>query len=389
MPPESPTPSNPPLVTLFSANPSSLTPLDLEGELDEITTELDASGLEGLLRFESRPVTTPRAVQRALVASRATVVQFSGHGRGGEHARPRANPTRNLVPDPAPSRPTGIMLHGERGSSVSVVSGAALGELFAKVGSSVRLVFLSACHSAEQVDAIVAHVDFVIGIDGAITDQGAKAFAVALYRALALGRTIEEAFDLGVNALSLEGFEADVELPRLRARRGADPTTTRLLTPPVDADGKAWDVFVAYNHEDREPVAELVEELHHRHLRVFYDEWEIGAGDEVRQRLEHGLEGSTHGLMALSPTTMSRPWVQAEYTALFEKAMVDGKLLIPVLVGRGDTKLPPFLRARQPVDLRGVSPEEFREQVGVIARAIRGQRPGPPPRSRRRGRPRR
>lgn len=272
------------------------------------------------------------------------------------------------------------MLHGNRGAAAKIVSGPALGNLFAAAGSTVRLVFLNACHSATQVKAIVEHVDFVIGINGAIRDEAAKVFAVALYRALALGRTIKEAFDLGVNALMLEGLEEDQELPVLRARTGATPTKTRLVAAPKVADGLTWDVYIAYAKADREEVRQLAVELHQRHLRVFFDEWELAAGEEVARRLEQGVEGSTQGLLAVSPHTMAEPWVQTQYIALLDKAVTEGRRLIPVLVGRGDAKLPPFLRTRHPVDLRGSTPEEYREQVGVIARALRGQRPGPPPR---------
>ncbi|MCA9649918.1 MAG: TIR domain-containing protein [Myxococcales bacterium] len=378
--------SSPPLVVLFSANPSSLTRLDLEGELQDIVDELEGVGLEGVLALESQSATTPRTVQRALLVERPTVVHFSGHGRG-RGARPPRRPgraVRDLVPDPAPARTTGIMLHGDHDADLKVVSGAALGDLFAKAGSTVRLVFLNACHSAEQADALVQHVDFVIGIDGAIEDEAAKAFAVALYRALAFGRTIEASFELALNALMLEDLRDDRTRPILRCRRGADPRRARLVEPPPRDDGRAWDVFISYASADEEPVRRLAEELHHRQLRVFFDRWEIGLGEEVRQRLERGLDGCTHGLIAMSPRTMTRPWVQAEYSALLDKATTHGRLLIPVLIGRETTTLPPFLRARRLVDLRGLTTEAYRERVGDIAQALRGRRPGPPSRLRRR-----
>ncbi len=372
---------SPPVVAFFTANPSSTSPLDLEGEAQAIAAELDAAGLEGVLQFEHQRATTPNAVQRALLLSRPTVVQFSGHGRAGPktQARHRSRSPRDLVPEPSPEA-GGIMLHGADGAAKSV-SGRALGDLFAKAGSTVRLVFLNACHSAAQVQAIVEHVGFVIAIDGAIADEAARVFAVALYRALALGRTIAEAFQLGVNALMLEGLDDDVDLPVLRARHGADPSKTTLVAAPKADDGASWDVFISYAHADREWVRPLAAELHQRHFRVFFDEWEVSAGEVVTRRLEQGVEGSIHGLLAVSPRTMGQPWVQQEYAALLAKAVTEGRLLVPVLVGQGDAKLPAFLRTRQCVDLRGLKPEAQREQIGVIARALRGQRPGPPPRT--------
>ncbi|MCX4243945.1 TIR domain-containing protein [Paraliomyxa miuraensis] len=374
-------------MAVFTANPSITTPLDLDGEVRAITAELDASGLGGVLQLEHQRATTPNAIQRVLLVERPTVVQFSGHGRARRPGRTRQpdrarrrNASRDLTPDPELPEPGGIMLHGDRGTETKVVSGRALGDLFARAGSTVRLVFLNACHSAQQVRAIVEHVDFVIGIDGAIRDEAAKVFSVALYRALALGRTIKDAFEFGVNALMLEGLEDDQELPILRARAGADPTKTTLVAAPRADDGVSWDVYVAYAKADREEVHRLAAELHQRHLRVFFDEWELAHGEEATRRLEQGVEGSTQGLMAVSAHTMAQPWVQTQYAALLDKAVTEGRRLIPVLIGRGNGKLPPFLRTRHPVDLRGLSEDPYREQVGIIARALRGQRPGPPPR---------
>lgn len=374
---------SPPVVAFFTANPSSTTPLDLEGEAQAIAAELDATGLEGVLQFEHHRATTPNDVQRMLLLSRPTIVQFSGHGRASRPAQTRnhSRSTRDLVADEPLPETGGLMLHGDGGAAVKIVSGRALGDLFARAGSTVQLVFLNACHSATQAQAIIEHVGFVIGLDGAIRDEAARVFAVALYRALALGHTIEEAFELGVNALMLEGLDDDVELPVLRARRGADPRKTRLVAAPKTDDGVTWDVFVSYAHADREVVRPLALALHERSFRVFFDEWEITHGEVATRRREQGVEGSTHGLLAVSPRTMAEPWVQQEYAALLDKAVTQGRLLIPVLVGRGEAKLPAFLRTRQPVDLRGLTQEALHEQIGAIARALRGQRPGPPPRT--------
>lgn len=383
MPAGSPRRPSPPLVAVFTANPSFTTPLDLDGEIQAIAAELDAVGAEGVLRFEHLRATTPSTIARALLLSRPTVVQFSGHGRASRtaQARHRGRAVRDLVADPERPEPGGIMLHGDGDAAVKVVSGRALGDLFAKAGSTVRLVLLNACHSAAQGKAIVEHVDFVIGIDGAIADEAAKVFAAALYRALALGRTIAQAFELGVSTLMLEGLEDDVALPVLHARRGANPRKARLVAAPKADDGVTWDVFVAYAKPDRAAVHDLAVELHRRNLRVFFDEWEVALGEVSSRRLEQGVEGSTHGLFAVSPHTMDEPWVRTQYEALLDKAVTEGRRLVPVLVGRGDTKLPAFLRTRHCVDLRGLSPEAYRERLVAIAGALRGEHPGPPPRT--------
>jgi hypothetical protein len=42
---------------------------------------------------------------------------------------------------------------------------------------------------------------------------------------------------------------------------------------------------------------------------VFYDEWEIGPGDSIRQRLDHGLGQCTHFIAVLTSTSLHKPWV--------------------------------------------------------------------------------
>lgn len=377
---------HPPLVAFLSANPSSLTPLDLEGEVREIDEELGASGLGGLLRVESLSALTPRTLQRALLLERPAVVHFSGHGRGWGSTPParsaRSPFPRDLAADPSSDEPTGIVLQGDHPGALRVVSGDVLGRVFARARASVQLVVLNACHSAEQLEAIAEHVDFVIGMRGTITDGAAKVFSAALYRGLALGRTIQDAFELGVDAIALEGWSSDQHRPELRARSGADPGVTTVVEPPPDDDGMTWDVFIAHADIDQAPALRIAEELHHRHLRVFVHAWEVGHGEQTVQRREQGVLGSTHGIVAMSARTMAEPWVQAQYHALLDKAVRHERRLIPVLIGSGTTELPPFLRTRHFVDLRGISDEVYSERLDAIVRAIRGQRPGPPPRLR-------
>jgi hypothetical protein len=54
-----------------------------------------------------------------------------------------------------------------------------------------------------------------------IGDEAARAFAAAFYRAIAFGYSIQDAFDLGVNAIMLEGFPED-NTPALLTMPGTD-----------------------------------------------------------------------------------------------------------------------------------------------------------------------
>lgn len=67
-----------------------------------------------------------------------------------------------------------------------------------------------------------------IGMDGDISDDGAVAFSRGFYRGVSAGKSIREAFDLGVTELHLQ-HAADKDLPRLFYREGVDPAKLSLV----------------------------------------------------------------------------------------------------------------------------------------------------------------
>jgi tetratricopeptide (TPR) repeat protein len=141
------------------------------------------------------------------------------------------------------------------------------------------------------------------------------------------------------------------------------------------ADG--FDVFVSYGHEDQPWVRTLAENLERAGLHVFYDEWEIGAGDVLVHRLDTGIRTSTHGILVVSPHALSRPWVAEEYAAMVTRAVAGRQRLIPVLLR--DADLPPLLASRVWVDFRHVhEPAAYTARVGELVDALRGHRPGRP-----------
>ncbi len=181
------------------------------------------------------------------------------------------------------------------------------------------------------------------------------------------------------------GRRMDVE--RVAAQWGfpasATPSAASLLGPgpasPTAAplDASTWDVFISYARADLPWVSTLAEDLNELGLRVFFDEWEVAAGEVVIHRLDQGLRGSRNGVLVVSPASMTRPWVMEEYAALLTRAVANNLRLIPVL--HADAEMPPMLATRAWVDLRGKTGEEYLEAVHRLAKVLKGERPGPPP----------
>ena len=209
-------------ILFLAANPSDTDPLALDREARSILKELEQSGHRDRFQLETRWAAEPLDLLRELRKLRPTVVHYSGHG--GK---------------------TGLFFQAGDGST-RLVSTQALEETFGAAGASVRVVVLNACYSEAHVDALLAHVDCVVGTDGPIGDNAARSFAVGFYGGLGERESVAAAYRQGCAAMSLEaGTEAgdrdvirDPALrpkpvrPRLKVRAGADAEQLVLAADP-------------------------------------------------------------------------------------------------------------------------------------------------------------
>jgi hypothetical protein len=151
-------------------------------------------------------------------------VHFSGHGQKASSAVASGGVSRRDIDDG-----TGCLDQGAAGGlyfqaadgSARLVPAAAIEQTFGAAGSSVRLVVLNACYSAAQAEALLAHVDCVVGMSGAIRDDAARHFAVGFYGGLGERESVATACRQGKAAISLEGLR-DSDLPQLQVRAGTD-----------------------------------------------------------------------------------------------------------------------------------------------------------------------
>jgi hypothetical protein len=195
-------------ILYLAANPRDTRQLQLEAEIREIRAKIRVAPLRDAVEFTPYLGVRPSDIEEALLLHRPQVVHYSGHGsRAGEI---------QFEDDARRMRPVGA---------------ATLATLFRILRDDVRVVVLNACHSRAHAEAVGQHIDFAVGMDGAIDDRMAIAFAAAFYRAIAYGRGVRTAFDLGVAEIGLEEPES-VHLPRLVEGPGtAGLPDTPLLSP--------------------------------------------------------------------------------------------------------------------------------------------------------------
>jgi tetratricopeptide (TPR) repeat protein len=221
-------------ILFLAANPSGTDHLALDREARVIQVELERSRWRDCFEFVTRWAAEPLDLLRELRRLQPTVVQFSGHGgHRAAGAAPGSVRCRDVVADlgPGGGECPGLFFHGADGAA-RVVSAAALRDTFGAAGASVKLVVLNACYSEAAAEALLAHVDAVVGMAGSIREDAARNFAVGFYGGLGERASIEAAFKGGCAAIELEGLP-DGDRPRLRSRPRVDPSTVILaaMTP--------------------------------------------------------------------------------------------------------------------------------------------------------------
>ncbi len=173
-------------ILLLATNPKGTVSLRLQEEEREVRERLRLAGY-GKMPINSTSATRPRDIQQAMLDFKPQVVHFSGHGAGKN----------------------GLVFEDVTGQE-KLVSSEALASLFKLFSSRVECVVLNACYSDFQAKAISQYINYVIGMSQSIGDKAAIEFSVGFYTALGAGESIEFAYELGCNAIQLEGISEDL-----------------------------------------------------------------------------------------------------------------------------------------------------------------------------------
>lgn len=187
-------------ILFLAATPTDAGRLRLDEEYHDIDKMLRIGPQRDSFELVSQFAVRREELQQALLRHEPHIVHFAGHGTQTEEI---------------------VLIDDSRASSP--VDKKALARLFEILKDNIRVVFLNACYSKPQAEAISRTIDYAIGTDKAVGDKAAIAFAAAFYQALSFDRSVNDAFELGKNALDLlqrPGSDA----PALLHREGVDPT---------------------------------------------------------------------------------------------------------------------------------------------------------------------
>lgn len=170
-------------VLFLASDPTDTNRLRLGQELRDIRERLQLAKLRDSFVLESRESVRPRDISQAIFDVDPQIVHFSGHGTS-----------------------LGELCFEDLSGKTQTIATEALVSLFELVAEQIGCVVLNACYSEAQAKAITEHIPFVIGMNKAIGDTAAIAFAVGFYKALGAGRSYEDAYKFGCVELKLEGI---------------------------------------------------------------------------------------------------------------------------------------------------------------------------------------
>ncbi len=92
-----------------------------------------------------------------------------------------------------------------------------------------------------------------------------------------------------------------------------------------------YDVFISYASEDKDDVvAPLADALRTGGLSVWFDDFELGIGDSLRQRIDKGIASSRFAIVVLSKAFFKKGWPNYELDGLATKAVGGDQMLLPI-----------------------------------------------------------
>lgn len=185
-------------VLFCAANPAKTDQLNLDKEFRKVSGALQEGDNCNLLQ---RWKVTPNDLQDAIIEEKPHILHFTGHGQEGNPDM--AQLAENIGWEMHDG--SGIILHNDSGEK-QIVSQEALSNMFQKICENVdiRLVFLSACYSEPQAEAISRYVPYVIGMSDAVSYETATQFSERFYDFLIVrDYNPEEAFSHAQISLSM------------------------------------------------------------------------------------------------------------------------------------------------------------------------------------------
>lgn len=313
-------------ILLVAANPKGETRLRLDIEFREIKQALLQAPLRNEFTIETREALRTEDFRRGLLR-KPRVVHFCGHGKekrtfsAVNHLTNTQKDTQERLVAKLPEdrdpkaveqddREEGLIFEDQNGNA-KLISTEALSELFELCQGYVECVVLNSCFSLKQAEAIGQHIPYVIGMGREIGDQAAIDFSKGFYDALFAGRSTDDAFGFGRNAIRLNedrdriaeyGTPVLIKNENIILQNKIRKNAARVASNNPQTQSTIR-VFFSYTQEDQELRDKLAS-----HLKIMvregliqdWHDWEITAGTDVKGKVSEYLSAADIILLLIS-----------------------------------------------------------------------------------------
>lgn len=101
-----------------------------------------------------------------------------------------------------------------------------------------------------------------------------------------------------------------------------------------------YHAFICHASENKEEfVRPLAESLSNKGLKIWYDEFTLDIGDNLRKSIDLGLVCSRFGIVILSPEFLEKDWPQYELDGLYAREIDGVKTILPIWLNLSKEKL--------------------------------------------------
>ncbi|WP_329332161.1 toll/interleukin-1 receptor domain-containing protein [Streptomyces sp. NBC_00663] len=93
-------------------------------------------------------------------------------------------------------------------------------------------------------------------------------------------------------------------------------------------------VFISHRKVDVSAAERLSQDISTAGHDVWFDEWEIGIGDSIVERIDSGLGGTSYLVLCYSAAGVMSPWITREWMSALHRQMDGhGVRILPVRFG--------------------------------------------------------
>jgi hypothetical protein len=350
------TKDTPTKILFLTANPANTVRLRLDEEVRQIDEAIRRARKRDSFVIEQRWAVRIDDLRRAMLDVNPQIIHFSGHGDTG-----------------------GIVLEGEDGQA-QVVNAKALSDLFSLFTNQVECVILNACYSVAQAKAINEHIKYVIGMDKPIGDQAAIKFSLGFYDAIGAGRSYDDAYKFGCNAMQMANIsEQDTPVLHAKVDGQTSPQDSRKKsTMSADENSRQpLELFYSYSHVDedlRKALETYLVMLKRQGLITGWHDREIDAGDEWKDEIDVHLNSADIILLLVSTNFLASDYAyEKEMKRAMERHEKKEARVIPIILRPCEWEEAPFSKLQAlPTNGKPITTWADRDEAfTVVAKGIR------------------